>query len=130
MQTPAVSTRKWVAPYFAAMRAAANNRMQTSLNLALGSALATIGLTIPTVALVSIALGIPLSLGIDPKSTVLLFLSLMVAMLSLATGLAIANPPWGLEVELRSVLPWLGQNLGQTQGGWKLDWLIEEQAAG
>ena len=46
------------------------------------------------------------------------------------SGLAIANPPWGLEDELRGVLPWLGQNLGQTQGGWKLDWLIEEQAAG
>lgn len=45
------------------------------------------------------------------------------------SGLAIANPPWGLEDELRSVLPWLGQNLGQTQGGWKLDWLIEEQPA-
>ena len=46
------------------------------------------------------------------------------------SGLAIANPPWGLEDELRAVLPWLGQNLGQTQGGWKLDWLIEEQTAG
>ena len=46
------------------------------------------------------------------------------------SGLAIANPPGGLEDELRSVLPWLGQNLGQTQGGWKLDWLIEEQPAG
>ena len=46
------------------------------------------------------------------------------------SGLVIANPPWGLEDELRSVLPWLGQNLGQTQGGWKLDWLIEEQPAG
>ena len=46
------------------------------------------------------------------------------------SGLAIANPPWGLEDELRSVLPWLGQYLGQTQGGWKLDWLIEEQPAG
>lgn len=46
------------------------------------------------------------------------------------SGLAIAKPPWGLEDELRSVLPWLGQNLGQTQGGWKLDWLIEEQHAG
>ena len=45
------------------------------------------------------------------------------------SGLAIANPPWGLEDELRSVLPWLGQNLGQTQGGWKLDWLIEEKSA-
>ncbi len=45
------------------------------------------------------------------------------------SGLAIANPPWGLEDELRGVLPWLGQNLGQTQGGWKLDWLIEEKSA-
>ena len=45
------------------------------------------------------------------------------------SGLAIANPPWGLEDELRAVLPWLGQNLGQTQGGWKLDWLIEEKSA-
>ena len=45
------------------------------------------------------------------------------------SGLAIANPPWGLEDVLRAVLPWLGQNLGQTQGGWKLDWLIEEKSA-
>ena len=45
------------------------------------------------------------------------------------SGLAIANPPWGLEDELRAVLPWLGQNLGQTQGGWKLDWMIEEKSA-
>ena len=70
----------------AALRAARANRLQTSLNLALGSALATIGLTIPTVALVAIAFGIPLSLGLDPKGTVLLALSLMVATLSLATG--------------------------------------------
>jgi Ca2+:H+ antiporter len=70
----------------AALHAARANRLQTSLNLALGSALATIGLTIPTVALVAIVMGIPLSLGIDAKSTVLLFLSLMVATLSLATG--------------------------------------------
>ena len=70
----------------AAYRAARANRLQTSLNLALGSALATIGLTIPAVAIVSLATGWTLALGIDTKSTVLLALSLMVATLSLGTG--------------------------------------------
>lgn len=70
----------------AAFRAARANRLQTSLNLALGSALATIGLTIPAVALVSLLTGWTLTLGIDTKSTVLLSLSLVVATLSLGTG--------------------------------------------
>ncbi|WP_020654230.1 calcium:proton antiporter [Massilia niastensis] len=70
----------------AAYQAARANRLQTSLNLALGSALASIGLTIPAVAIVSLATGWTLSLGIDVKSTVLLLLSLMVATLSLGTG--------------------------------------------
>lgn len=42
------------------------------------------------------------------------------------SGLAIANPPWGLEEELRELLPWLSKKLGQTQGGWQMDWLIAE----
>ncbi|WP_455925188.1 23S rRNA (adenine(2030)-N(6))-methyltransferase RlmJ [Pseudomonas putida] len=42
------------------------------------------------------------------------------------SGLAIANPPWGLEEELRQLLPWLAVKLGQTQGSWKMDWLIAE----
>lgn len=42
------------------------------------------------------------------------------------SGLAISNPPWGLEEELRELLPWLAEQLGQSQGGWRLDWLIEE----
>ena len=42
------------------------------------------------------------------------------------SGLAIANPPWGLEEELRELLPWLSKQLGQTQGGWQMDWLIAE----
>ena len=42
------------------------------------------------------------------------------------SGLAIANPPWGLEDELRQLLPWLAVKLGQTQGSWKMDWLIVE----
>jgi Ca2+:H+ antiporter len=49
----------------AAFRAARSNRLQISLNLALGSALATIGLTIPAVAAVSIVLAQPLELGLD-----------------------------------------------------------------
>jgi Ca2+:H+ antiporter len=70
----------------AAYQAARANRLQTSLNLALGSALASIGLTIPAVAVVSLVTGMTLSLGIDEKSTVLLVLSLIVATLSLGTG--------------------------------------------
>lgn len=42
------------------------------------------------------------------------------------SGLAIANPPWGLEEELNELLPWLAELLGQTQGGWRMDWLIAE----
>jgi len=70
----------------AALRAARANRLQTSLNLALGSALATIGLTIPAVALVSIVLGRPLELGLGEKEQVLLALTLLVGVLTLGTG--------------------------------------------
>lgn len=70
----------------AALRAARANRIQTSLNLALGSALATIGLTIPGVALISLIFDLPLTLGLTAKSEVLLVLSLFVGSLSLATG--------------------------------------------
>ena len=70
----------------AAVRAARADRLQTSLNLALGSALASIGLTIPAVAVVSLVMGWPLSLGLDAKATVLLVLTLIVATLSLGAG--------------------------------------------
>jgi Ca2+:H+ antiporter len=70
----------------AALRAARKNRLQISLNLALGSALASIGLTIPAVALVSVLTGFPVTLGIDSKSTLLLILSLYIIMLSFGTG--------------------------------------------
>lgn len=70
----------------AALRAARKNRLQTSLNLALGSALASIGLTIPAVAIVSMFTGLTITLGIDTKSTVLLILSLFTIMLSFGTG--------------------------------------------
>ena len=70
----------------AALRAAHADRLQTSLNLALGSALASIGLTIPVVAWVSLATGWPLALGLDAKSSVLLLLTLFVSSLSLGTA--------------------------------------------
>ena len=70
----------------AALRAARANRLQTSLNLALGSALASIGLTIPTVSVLSLFMHTHLRLGIDSKATLLLMLSLFVTTLVLRTG--------------------------------------------
>ena len=70
----------------AAVRSALANRLQTSLNLGLGSALATIGLSIPAVAALALWVQLPISLGLDGKSIVLLFLTLIVASSSLATG--------------------------------------------
>lgn len=70
----------------ASLRAAKANRLQTSINLAIGSALASLCLTIPTVALISLALGQDLVLGLEAEHTVLLILSLFMATVSLATG--------------------------------------------
>lgn len=70
----------------AAVRAARANRLQNSINLALGSALASIGLTIPTVAFVFIATGEPLVLGLGAKEMVLLALTLLVSSVTLSTG--------------------------------------------
>lgn len=72
----------------AALRAARRNQMQTSLNLALGSALATIGLSIPAVGVVAIALGMPLDLGLPAKEIVLLALTLMVGAITVIGGQA------------------------------------------
>jgi Ca2+:H+ antiporter len=70
----------------AAIIAAQKNKLQTSLNLALGSALASIGLTIPSVSLVSSLYHMDLILGLDIKSIILLALSVFIVMLSLASG--------------------------------------------
>jgi Ca2+:H+ antiporter len=70
----------------AALRAARANRLQTSLNLALGSALASIGLTIPAVSVLSLYMHTQLVLGIDNKATVLLLLSLFITAIALRTG--------------------------------------------
>ncbi|QIK81653.1 ionic transporter y4hA [Lysobacter sp. HDW10] len=70
----------------AAVRAALNDRVQTSLNLAAGSAIASIGLTIPTVAALALIMGWPLELGLDQKSSMLLLISLFITSISLRTG--------------------------------------------
>jgi Ca2+:H+ antiporter len=70
----------------AAFIAAKRNKLQISLNLALGSALASIGLTIPSVALVSSIYDMKIVLGLDIKSIILLGLSVFTVMLSLSSG--------------------------------------------
>lgn len=69
-----------------AVRAAQRNQLQRSINLALGSSLATIGLTVPVVAVVSTILGKELVLGLDGKDTVLLALTLLISVLTFGTG--------------------------------------------
>jgi Ca2+:H+ antiporter len=71
---------------WAAVRAAWAHRLQTSLNLALGSALASIGLTIPVVVLASVWLGLPLHLGLEAKDLTLLALTFIVGTLTLSSG--------------------------------------------
>lgn len=70
----------------AAVKAARANQLQTSLNLALGSALASIGLTIPAVAVVAIVLGQRLELGLGVKEQLLLALTLFLGVVTLGTG--------------------------------------------
>ncbi len=71
---------------WAAVRAARANRLQTSFNLALGSALASIGLTIPAVAFTSMLIGMPLVLGLEPKDLILLLLTFLMTAITLVTG--------------------------------------------
>jgi Ca2+:H+ antiporter len=71
---------------WAAVRAARANRLQTSMNLAIGSALACIGLTVPVVVLASLALDLPLVLGLEPKDMALLALTFLVSAVTLGTG--------------------------------------------
>jgi Ca2+:H+ antiporter len=72
----------------AAVRAARRGRIQTSLNLAYGSAMASIGLTIPTIALASIWLDGPLVLGLGATQLVLLVLTVVVSVLTIVPGRA------------------------------------------
>ncbi|TDV53692.1 calcium:proton antiporter [Actinophytocola oryzae] len=72
----------------AAVRAARRGRVQTSLNLAYGSAMASIGLTIPTIALASVWLDGPLVLGLGPTQLVLFVLTMVISVLTIVPGRA------------------------------------------
>jgi Ca2+:H+ antiporter len=72
----------------AALRAARRDRIQTSLNLALGSAMASIGLTIPAIAIASVWLSGPLLLGLGATQMVLLALTVVVGVLTVVPGRA------------------------------------------
>ena len=73
---------------FAAVRNAQRNRVQTSFNLAYGSAMASIGLTIPAIAIASIWLEGPLVLGLGSMQIVLLGISVVVGALTVLPGRA------------------------------------------
>ena len=70
----------------AAIRAAARRQLQASINLALGSAVASIGLSVPVVAIASFWIGQPLELGISAGATVLMALGFVVAIITYGTG--------------------------------------------
>ena len=72
----------------AASRNALRDRIQTSLNLALGSAMASIGLTIPAIAFASIWIDVPLLLGLNGTQMVLFALTVVVAVLTVVPGRA------------------------------------------
>ena len=72
----------------AAVRNARRGRMQTSFNLAMGSAIASIGLTIPAIAVASIWLDGPLILGLGATQIVLLAISVVVGALTVLPGRA------------------------------------------
>ncbi len=72
----------------AAVRAARRERLQISLNLAYGSAMASIGLTIPTIAVASRWLPPPLLLGLSATHIVLLALTAVVSVLTVVPGRA------------------------------------------
>lgn len=70
----------------AAAKSARNNRLQNSINLAVGSAIASIGLTVPVVAALSVGMGMTLVLGVSAANMALLVLTLFVSTLTLGTG--------------------------------------------
>ena len=93
----------------AAIRQALAERVQTALNLAYGSAMASIGLTIPAIAVASIWLDGPLVLGLEPTQMVLLAISLLVATLTVVPGRA-KTLHGGLHLVLFSAFLFLAAN--------------------
>ncbi|MBL8590542.1 MAG: ionic transporter y4hA [Methylobacteriaceae bacterium] len=70
----------------AALRAARRDELQKSVNLALGSTVATIGLTIPVVAAVNVWLGHKLVLGLTPSNVALLAVTMFASLITFGTG--------------------------------------------
>ena len=71
---------------WAAARAVRANRLQSSMNLAIGSALACIGLTVPVVVLASAVFGLPLVLRLEPKDIAMLMITFLVSAVTLGAG--------------------------------------------
>jgi Ca2+:H+ antiporter len=69
----------------AALKAARANRLQRTVNIAMGSALSTIGLTVPAVLLIGIFTGKTVELGLDPADLHLLMLTLLVSVVNFVT---------------------------------------------
>jgi Ca2+:H+ antiporter len=93
----------------AAVRNAARGRVQTSFNLALGSAMASIGLTIPAIAVASIWLDGPLVLGLDSTQIVLLTITVLVGSLTVLPGRATVQEG-GLHLVLFAAFVFLALN--------------------
>ena len=70
----------------AAIAAARKNDLQKSINLALGSSVATIGLTIPAVAITNIFIGKQIEIGLAGRDTLLLALTLFLSLLTFGSG--------------------------------------------
>jgi Ca2+:H+ antiporter len=71
---------------WAAVRAANADRLQTSMNLTIGSAMASIGLTIPIVVAACVVFKLPLTLGLHSKDLTLLMLTFLIGSITLGSG--------------------------------------------
>lgn len=69
----------------AAINSALANRLQRSVNICLGSALATIGLTVPAILIIGLVTGEKIILGLSPVDSVLLVLTLVVSIVTFAS---------------------------------------------
>jgi len=69
-----------------AVRAALANQLQRTVNIALGSALSTIGMTIPAVLAISLFTGRTIELGLEPANITLLVLSMLVSLVNFGAG--------------------------------------------
>uniref|UniRef100_UPI003F65AEF7 calcium:proton antiporter n=1 Tax=Rhodococcus opacus TaxID=37919 RepID=UPI003F65AEF7 len=94
---------------FAAVRAAGRNQIQISLRLAFGSVMASIGLTIPAVAVAAVWLDGPVMLGLAPAQLVLLALTVVVSMLSVVPRRATALQA-GVHLVLLAAYVWVSVN--------------------